>query len=291
MGATLYNCHDLINSFYNDKVYLSEDEKNKLRNFREINIKRVKDGTDKLSENDGVCHQKFVEDKSQGSMAMHTINQAQFKDNHDIDHALIYNSEEIDTDPQKAREFVAKAIQALPSNFKKKPQARTNAVTIWYEDGYHVDFAIYRKRTDAKGLTIIEHAGKEWTTRCPSSITNWFNKINSSLSPDPNSSIHHVTVAKKQMRRIVRLLKYWSKSRSGWSLPSGLVLSVLVAECYQPDCNRDDIAFYATLSRIANRLKYNKVINNPIDTIKSLLVTDKDTKQVETLEKPIGFLD
>ena len=287
MGGILYNYHDQLNKFYDDKVYLSELEKNNLRKYRDINLKRVKGGADKLSEENGISCANFIEDRGQGSMAMHTINQAQHNENHDIDHALIYREEDISRDPKKAREFVARSINSVSGNFKKEPEAKTNAVTVWYEEGYHVDFAVYRKRTDNWGETIIEHAGNEWVKRDPSSITNWFNERVSLLSPNPE---HYPTkVRKKQLRRIIRLLKYWSKSRSGWSLPSGLALSVLAVECYKPDCDRDDQAFYDTILNIAERLKYNKEVLNPTDNSVSLIVKEKDKKQIETLEKRLNL--
>lgn len=289
MEAILYNCHNLLNNLYDEKIYLPEDEKSNLRNYRDTNIQRVKDGTDKLSEEDGISYKKFIENCSQGSMAMHTINQAQCNDDHDIDHALIYKYEDISENPEEARKFVARAIKVTNAPFKKEPEARTNAVTIWYAENYHVDFAIYRKRTDEWGKTIIEHAGEEWVERDPLAITEWLNKKISLLSPHPSYSSQTVTVRKNQLRRIIRILKYWTNSRSSWSLPSGLALSVLAVECYQPNRNRDDIAFYETIYKIVERLNNNKGLLNPVDSSKNLLVKDQDRQQIKKLEERLNF--
>lgn len=37
------------------------------------------------------------------------------------------------------------------TNFSKEPEARKNAVTVWYSDSYHIDFAVYRRSTDWLG--------------------------------------------------------------------------------------------------------------------------------------------
>ena len=273
-----------MNTFYNDKIRLSEELKTQLRDFRDVNLQRVKDGTNKISETDNTSYKNFIKDVSQGSMAMHTVNQAQNNDDHDIDHALIYEKADIDDDPKKAREFVARAINNTNVTFKKNPEARTNAVTVWYQNGYHVDFAIYRRYEDSWGNEILEHAGSEWKGRDPNSITNWFNEKNNQKSPSKDDGIGSY-VRDKQLRRVVRLFKFWSNSRSGWSLPGGLVLSVLVEECYVADRNRDDVSFYQTMNAIKNRLIWNKDVRNPVDTSLSLIETDKHKKQVEYLEK------
>ncbi len=280
----MYNCNNSLNSFYDEMIRLSEELKKELRDFRDVNLQRVKDGTQKTSEIEGKVYKNFVKNFSQGSMAMHTINQAQNSNDHDIDHALVYEKTDISEDPKEAREFVAKAINNTNVTFKKNPEARTNAVTVWYQNGYHVDFAIYRRYENFWGDEVLEHAGIEWKARDPNSITNWFLKKNSSRSPSKDD-LFGVSVRTSQLRRIVRLLKFWANSRSGWSLPGGLILSVLAEECYQKDRHRDDVAFYNTIVSIKERLYWDKDIFNPVDSSLSLIETDKHKKQVEYLEK------
>jgi len=281
----LFNCNKILNDFYDSQVRLSEDEKIKLRDYRDRNIQRVKDGTKKLSEEDNKKYPIFIESFSQGSMAMHTINQAQNNDDQDIDHALIYRPEDVEEDPSDIRELVAKAIAKAGGNFTTDPEARTNAVTVWYTDNYHVDLAIYKKVTDAFGNVKYYHAGKTWEERNPQAITEWFNKSNDDLSPKADSP--STKVRGGQFRRIVRLIKHWAKSRSKWSLPSGLVLTALIRECYRSSQERDDIAFYLIMEIIKERLSYNKEVLNPTDRFKSLLTEDEHHKQILALEKRI----
>ena len=184
------------------------------------------------------------------------------------------------------KNIIAKALNKSAINFKKAPEARTNAVTVWYQDGYHVDFAIYRRSEDWLGNVILEHAGESWTKRNPSSITDWFNEKNLKLSPS-RSTDQSVTVKDGQLRRVVRLFKYWSKSRSGWSLPGGLILTVLVVECFVLNKERDDVSFFETLKAIKARLNYNVDVRNPVDSSKSLVEKDVHTKQVKSLKSKL----
>ena len=82
------------------------------------------------------------------------------------------------------------------------------------------------------------------------------------------------------MRRTVQLLKAFAKSRSSWNLPGGLIISVLVDECYQPDYYRDDVALYNTMTSIRNRLALNTEVYSPISTSESLTNKEKYEKQV-----------
>lgn len=282
----MYNCNKELFAFYDSKIRLSEEEKNSLRDARDLNVKRVKDGIDKINEEEAAEYGKFVQNIDQGSMAMHTINQSQHNDDQDIDHALIFEKDDLPDDSQEAKEHIVKAMKKSGVNFSKDPEARTNAVTVWYQDGYHVDFAIYRKNEDFWGDEILEHAGESWTTRDPSAITNWFNKKNIELSPDKDKN-KDVTVAKGQLRRVSRMFKYWSKSRSGWSLPGGLVLTALIVEKYVPHNTRDDQSFSDTLKAVKSRLYWDDDVVNPVDTSKSLVEKDHHKKQVTSLYKKL----
>lgn len=272
-----------MQKFYDGKVSLNQLEKEKLYGLRDTNIQRVKDGTDKLNEK-GNSYKKFYKDFSQGSMAMHTTNQAQHNDDHDIDTALIYKKEDISDDPFEAKKLVEDALNSVAIKFKKKPKAKNNAVTVTYQENYHVDFAIYRSYTNLFGEEVYEHAGEFWTERNPTAITDWFIAQNKSLSPTGDN----VTVKEGQLRRVVRLLKFWTKSRSGWSLPGGLVLSALAVNNYKPNDTRDDVSFYETLNSIRYSLITSKDVRNPVDNSLSLITDTEHTKQMEELEKRLN---
>jgi hypothetical protein len=210
---------------------------------------------------------------------------------YDIDTAVIFASGDLPASSLKARQRVLAGVEEGGGNFKEPPEARTNAVTVWYQDGHHIDLAVYRAYHDAFGNEIIEHAGAEWCSRDPMDITNWFKDVVKAKSPSPTQE---TDVKEGQMRRIVQLLKMFAKSRPNWGLPGGLLISVLVSECYVADAQRDDAALYNTMAAIRNRIHWNKEILNPVDT--SLTLTDKNEHvcQVERfgerLEQALGWL-
>lgn len=260
----MYNTHAEMYSFYDKHVRLSREKQIELTEYRETNLKRLREGLTKLD------YSLPVRVCGQGSYAMSTM--VQHPDNdYDIDTAVIFASDDLPSSSLKARQRVLAGVEEGGGNFKEPPEARTNAVTVWYQDGHHIDLAVYRFYQDAFGNEVIEHAGAEWCPRDPQDITNWFVDAVATKSPSPDNG---TAVKEGQMRRIVQLLKMFAKSRPNWGLPGGLLISVLVSECYTADWQRDDAALYNTIVAISNRIKWNTEILNPVDT--SLKLTDKN---------------
>jgi len=84
----IYDCAYEMTKFHNEKVRLSEEEKDKLRGYRDTNLDRLKNG---LEKNDEPAYKKDI---SQGSYAMHTINQHPNND-YDIDVGIIFDREDL----------------------------------------------------------------------------------------------------------------------------------------------------------------------------------------------------
>ena len=276
----MYDLHSEMITFYDRHVRLGKEEQDKLRDYRDKNIERLEAGLQKLDYN------PLVRTVGQGSYTMHTM--VQHPDNdYDIDNAVIFSSDDLPSGSLEARQRVLAAVKEGGGNFSfnQPPEARTNAVTVWYADGYHIDLAVYRCYPDLFGNEIIEHAGVEWTRRDPSEMNDWFKNEVTRQSPSPEKG---ATVKEGQMRRIVQLLKMFAKSRASWNLPGGLLISALVAERYSPDWNRDDVALYNTMAAIRTRLQVNKEILNPVDP--SLKLTDKDehVNRVIRFEEKLG---
>lgn len=223
-----------------------------------------------------------------GLYAMHTLNQCEHTD-YDIDVGVIFEKDDLPADPAQARQRVRDALQKKMegTNFSKDPDARKNAVTVWYADGYHIDFAVYRRSTNWMGLPVVEHAGGDaWTERDPMAYTNWFDKQVSAKSPPTvlESLLGTaVSVPKGQLRRIVRYVKAFARSRSAWSLPGGIVISTLVCEVYKPDVSRDDVALVNTLNALLARLKSYIDVENPIRPGTHFTESARRRREVERL--------
>jgi len=255
----MFDMHKKLNQFYNDHVCLGK-ERQTLAEYRDRNLERLRAGLEKLD------YPSSFDYRNQGSYAMHTINQHPKKD-YDIDVAIIFSRDDLPSSALDARKRVEEAMREGGGNFSQPPEALTNAVRVYYAEGHHVDLAIYHWYEDQYGDLIHEHAGSDWTLRDPMEITNWFNDIVRECSPSKEQG---ATVDENQMRRVVRWLKAFSKSREHWDLPGGLIVSVLVAECYGPDFFRDDVCLYDTMVSIRNRLQVNEDIRNPVDSNQTL---------------------
>lgn len=265
-----------LHLFYLKHVRLG-DERATLRDYRDRNIARLKSGLKELG------YKGPIRTPNQGGYAMGSLTQrpeTNAEIDHDIDVATIFRRDELPEDPLLARKRVLDGVLEGGGNFRRDPDARTNAVTVWYQENYHVDLAVHREYTDVLGNKIIEHAGAEWTRRDPMDITSWFTEAVNSRSP---SSDHGATVAERQMCRIVQLLKYFAKTRPSWKLPGGLIISVLVAECYRPDYHRDDLALYNTMASIQRRLQLTVEVCNPVDFSQKLTYKDEYVNQVKAL--------
>jgi len=282
----MYDISAELQIFYDTHVRLGTDLRKQLAEYRELNITRLKNGLDDLAAETDRPHPYPYDCKNQGGYAMHTLNQDPNGGNdYDIDIALIFKKDDIPEDPLQARQRVRDALCKRCTNFTKEPEARTNAVTIWYAEGYHIDFAIYRTYTDNFGIKHIEHASTEWKPRDPMEINNWFSERVSTLSPKAKQIFPDPQVADGQMRRIVRYLKYFCRSRTSWSLPGGMVMSALVAESeiYKANSDRDDLALYDTMVALRNRLKGSCKVYNPVDNSQELTGKTEVFNQVTRL--------
>ncbi|MFN8418794.1 MAG: hypothetical protein U0528_06075 [Anaerolineae bacterium] len=137
----MYDGDPYLYRSYDRHVRLDDETQDRLAEYRTTNIARLKTGLGKL--------EKALPKRTcdQGSFAMDTMVQHPEND-YDIDTGVIFDVSDLPSDPY-ARQDVLDGIKAGGGNFKKEPERRTNAVTVWYADGYHIDLAVYRRSTDA----------------------------------------------------------------------------------------------------------------------------------------------
>ncbi|WP_335237064.1 nucleotide-binding domain-containing protein [Nostoc sp.] len=289
----MYDISNDLQYFYDNYVRLGVKLRQQLAGYRDLNINRLKNGLDNLAKETERPHPYPYDSKNQGGYPMHTLNQDPNNDNdYDIDIALIFHKDEIPENPLKARQRVRDALCKRCTNFTKEPEARTNAVTVWYAEGYHIDFAIYRTYVDEFGIERIEHASTEWKRRDPMEINNWFAECVSRSSPKANSKLgYYPKVAEGQMRRIVRFVKWFCRSRTSWSLPGGMIVSTLIAELgvYKANGDCDDIALYDTMVALRDRLKLSCKVYNPVDSSQELTGKTEVLNQVTRLRDNLNI--
>lgn len=258
----MHSLHSELMAFYEAHIRLGKTRSDELAAFRDNSLTRLNTGLDKLGEKNKRNYPYPDDYRNQGGYAMKTLNQARGND-YDIDVGLLFYAADLPTSPKSARERIRDAFKETGGQFKEPPEARKNAVTIWYASGQHLDFAVYRYVDDGYGNEIIEHASDDkWIARDPDSMKLWFEGQVSDRSP---KSTDGATVNDGQLRRIVRHVKYFSKSRAAWRMPGGMILTTLVAECYVPNAAYDDEALVRTLYAIEHRLSLSQKVYSPID--------------------------
>lgn len=246
----MINCHKEILKFYDQEVRLGNIWE-KLGRYGETNKKKLVCGLNAKKD-----LPRLEEYFYQGSYVMCTTIKHDEND-YDIDIGVVFLKDDLkgtnggDKSALDTRKMIAEIMQ--DDRFKNQPKVLKNCVRIYYNEGHHVDMAIYRIDKNGKQ----ELASSDWEESNPKAITNWFKEEVKKQSPDSDNG--------QQLRRVVRLLKKWSKSRKSWNMPSGLILTILAVECYQPTLDRDDDAFFRTIMAIKDRLNKCKIVKNPIN--------------------------
>lgn len=256
---TMYNCHKDILAYHNDKVMLSKVEQDEMRDRRDTNRQRLRDG---LKRDGEPALSGF---QSQGSYAHRTMVQHPEKD-YDIDDGAYFWKKDLkgpnggDKSARDAKEMVHKALH--DDRFKKPPEVRTNCVRVYYNAGYHLDVPVYRK-VKTKNISgeeeiYYEIASSDWKKADPVEVTHWFNRENECQSPDTTNG--------RQLRRQTRLNKALARSRESWRprIATGFMITTLIVnECYRPNAKREDRSLYDTMVAMQGHLKWNLEIEHP----------------------------
>jgi len=268
----MFNCHAHLKEFHDDRVTLTEAMKQGMRSRRDANQKRLSRGLEKAEKTKPIKHVK------QGSYAMHTMVQSEYAAS-DIDDGAVFKKEDLvgprggEHTPRDSKNMVRDAID--DGSFNKAPEVRSNCVRIYYNDGFTVDVPVYRK-IENENDTYYELASVDWKKSDPEGVTNWFNNQVIEKSPDTTNG--------RQMRRIVKLLKAWAKSRKSWNMPSGFILSKLTDEKYYKDMSlldRDDKALLQVMEAIYARLQWDLVVKHPVVNGENITKSDQDANMVE----------
>jgi len=263
----MYDLSSKFNTFYRTEVVLPQSEQNELQNKKDLNVQRLKDGLKEYND-ENKTNYTVVEVCVQGSVAMSTVIQNDEKD-YDIDVAVVFNKSALgDKGAQATRNMVANALKRKTKQFNAEPEVKTSCVRVRYAEGYHIDFAIFRRHYDAtNSCWIYEHAGADWTERELKGLTEWFKEKNDDTDG--------------KLRRVVRLSKMFCKSRESWkNMPSGLLQTVICEEKLQTEYTRIDELFYYTMQEIVSRLEDATEVKAPVDNNRDLTPRKSDTKKM-----------
>lgn len=260
------SAHHALFAFHQDHIALGTPDLERLRRLRDVNLDRLRNGLGHLG------RPAFVASRGQGGYAMSTLTRRDDGEQ-DLDVALIFNVADMPARPPDARAVVHEAVlAAAPEGFRRPPERRTNAVTVWYSGGYHIDFAVYR--TDGRAM---EHAGATWEPASPAASVDWFIEENRRRSPKwyPGA-----LVADAQLRRVVRFMKYLRHGDRN-VYPGGYIITALACRNYQPSPEGDDLALAATLARSAQEISRGREIPDPVVRGRSLISRQRDVDRLQ----------
>jgi len=223
----------------------------------------------------------IVETINQGSKAMDTMTHQPEGDTdtrYDIDMGVVFEEDDA-VGARTTRRWIADAIaEAAPDGMVNDPEVKTKCVRVTYSDGYQCDFPVFRRIEDGDSHTYQVSIGNEWIDSDPGAVNHWFRMAVKDESPESGGDY--------QLRRIVRLVKYFTKVRAlktGRKFPAGLLITALAVNNYKAVDGRDDQAFYDTLEAIRNSLRWSKQVY-----IGDLLITDdKDSARLSHLSEAI----
>jgi hypothetical protein len=266
------DCSTDILNYHNDEVTLPPATREKLRGNRNANRDRLKRG---LERNKDPMPDSFI---IQGSYAMKTMTQHESND-YDIDDGAAFAAEKLkkgdgaSLTPQEAKEMVRDAL-IEGGGLVENPSVKKNCVRVKYTAGHHVDIPFYRILDGEKEL-----AGEIWRDSNPTEITDWFVTTEKKTQGQGE--------AEPQLRRLVRLVKRYSRRNLDGNSLSGLLLTVLTAEQHTAYDVREDRAFREVLRKIRNRLLANRTVNNPANPAEKLS-KDTDAEKVTALINQIA---
>lgn len=254
----MHNCHEDVLAFHNQAVTLPQAERDEMRQRRDANRRRLRDGLARDKE------PSPSESQTQGSYAHRTMVQDKSKD-YDIDDGAYFWRNALvgpkggDKTARDVKEMVRKAIH--DDRFRTPPEVRTNCVRVFYDAGYHVDVPVYRKvKTIIAGEEYVhsEIASSDWKATDPVAVTRWFNDQNQSKSPDEMNG--------RQLRRQTRLTKAFARSRESWRprIATGFMITTLIADnCYRSRADREDESLHYTMVAMRDRLHRSLEIKHP----------------------------
>lgn len=275
----MIDCSKDLISFHDCEVTLPQDERTAMRERRDANRKRIKDG---LKEHDDPTPTGFC---TQGSYAMKTMIQDSEKF-YDIDDGVYFEKQDLkgpregELSALDVRQMVRDAVD--DGSFKTKPEVLKNCVRVFYDAGYHVDIPAYRHIIKNSFLVKEEYyelASSEWKRSDARDVTAWFEKENNAKSPDTENG--------RQLRRLCRMIKKFAQSRPSWQdcIGSGFMITKLVSECINANASREDEALYSTMKSIRDRLNSNLVVYHPVTPGDTITTGSEDSKAKFLLDK------
>lgn len=196
----------------------------------------------------------------QGSMSMDTIinpiprkikegNEEKTVLYYDVDDGIYFVGDKEPKERPTPATYHSWIYDAVKGHTDKDPIDKNTCVRTLFADGHNIDQPIYYKKGNTPELA---HKRDGWIYSDPREFTDWFKE---KAEKEP------------QLRRLVRYGKGWCDNRefenTSKPMPSGLIITILIAEnaVYRKD--RDDVALKETLQAIQRKLNISFECKRP----------------------------
>jgi hypothetical protein len=240
------NCNNYFDT-YNGSIKLTEARKKSLKKSRKELRNKVRKWFKENKPNE--TQPKFT---GQGSMAMDTIinpiprkvivdDEEKTKLYYDVDDGIYFEGTKSVEDRVTTTTYHNWIYNAVKGHTDRDPIDKNTCVRTLFADGHNIDQPIYYKNGDTPELA---HKKNGYIFSDPKAFTEWFNN-----KADSNP----------QLRRLVRYGKAWCDNREfeneSKSMPSGLIMTILITENITYRAERDDISLKETLINIQATLQ------------------------------------
>lgn len=280
----MIDCATDVRAYHDQDVTLPKTEQDKMRDRRNANRMRLRHGLAKAGR---PAPLEFVK---QGSYAMKTMVRDPHND-YDIDDGVYFRALDLvgprgaEITSLQARQLVRDAVDH--GRFKRPPEVRANCVRVLYEAGYHVDLPVYRRvETSAVFGEDVHYelaASGGWKRSDARAVSAWYERERAKSADG------------RQLRRITRVLKKYSRSRYSWrrAILGGFGITVLLAERF---CQRarEDRALYDSMVAVRDRLLGDLLVAHPVtpddyitrgpDDARARCLRDKLTDAIDSLQ-------
>ncbi|MBE8715095.1 cyclic GMP-AMP synthase DncV-like nucleotidyltransferase [Sphingobacterium hungaricum] len=248
------NCNTHFKS-YNEEIRLTDSRRKKLKASRKELRNKVRNWFKDNKPNEP--KPKF---SGQGSMAMDTIinpiprkivenNEEKTVLYYDVDDGIYFEGDKEANERPTPATYHQWVYEAVKGHTDKDPIDKNTCIRTLFADGHNIDQPIYYKAGDIPELAHKKHG---WTDSDPRAFTEWFNAK---------------TEANPQLRRLARYGKGWIDKREfdneNKSMPTGMIMTILIAENAVYRNDRDDIALKETLVNIQAALISNFACYRP----------------------------
>jgi len=177
-----------LNRYWDEKVKLPQKDYDELMQKRDLQIDKLKSNL--VSDN----FPSPVDFINQGSYAMKTL--IQQNEEYDLDIGVVFNKDDLQrknkSKPSAIKYYIGQKLK--DKRFFRSPSVLKNCIRVNYKENYHIDMPLFRKNGDILELATTS----DWEKSNPQNINRWFKEEKSK---------------KQHLKKIVQLLKKWSKSR------------------------------------------------------------------------------